>query len=282
LLAATLSKHPSSRCSGEYHANPKCQGLAGEHTKPVGPTVILDGALANRRSNLAGRLSYTKSSAAGLSDSIPASDLLLWDHVGGCFPIVQALRVDAVGDSGQIYGGRAFRDCMTAASVHHVPVILVSRGMHYATDDGVTLDALGPEEPLLADGTNDVNENSVVVRLTYRCTACARPFRMLFMGDAGAQSEAKMLAAGADLEADVLKVGHDGSAYSSTHAFITATHPGYALISVGRHNLFGHPAQTTLTTLRQVGATVYRTDRCGAISIEAGPAIAITPMVSCR
>jgi beta-lactamase superfamily II metal-dependent hydrolase len=52
--------------------------------------------------------------------------------------------------------------------------------------------------------------------LTYRCTACARAFRMLFMGDAGAQSEARMLANGADLEADVLKVGHHGSAYSST------------------------------------------------------------------
>jgi competence protein ComEC len=195
---------------------------------------------------------------------------------------VQALRVDVIADSGQVYGGRAFRDCVTAAHLRHVPVMLVRRGMHYATDDGITLDALGPEEPLLADGTNDVNENSVVLRLTYRCTACARPFRMLFMGDAGAQSEARMLAAGADLAADVLKVGHHGSAYSSTPAFIAAVRPRYALISVGRHNLFGHPAQTTLTTLQQFGATVYRTDRCGAISVDARPAITITPLLRCR
>jgi competence protein ComEC len=195
---------------------------------------------------------------------------------------VQALRVDAVGDSGQTYGGRAFRDCMTAVRVRHVPVILVRRGMHYATNDGVTFDALGPEEPLLAEGTNDVNENSVVLRLTYRCTACARPFRILFMGDAGAQSEARMLATGADLEADALKVGHHGSAYSSTRAFIAAIQPRYALISVGRHNLFGHPAESTLATLQQLGATVYHTDRCGAISVVAGPAITITPLLSCR
>jgi competence protein ComEC len=170
---------------------------------------------------------------------------------------------------------------MTAARLHHVPVMLVRRGMHYVTDDGITLDALGPEEPLFAEGTNDVNENSVVLRLTYRCTACARPFRMFFMGDAGAQSEARMLATGADLEADVLKVGHHGSAYSSTPAFIATIHPRYALISVGRHNLFGHPAQTTLATLQRLGVTVYRTDRCGAISVEAGVAIMITPMLSC-
>jgi len=58
------------------------------------------------------------------------------DHVGGCFPIVNALRVDAIGDSGQEYGGRAFRDCLAAAQVRHVPVILVRKGMHYATGDG--------------------------------------------------------------------------------------------------------------------------------------------------
>lgn len=204
------------------------------------------------------------------------------DHVGGCFPIVQAIRVSAIADSGQTYGGRAFRDCMTAARLRHVPVMLVRGGMHYVTDDGVTLDALGPEEPLLSEGANDVNENSVVILLTYRCTACAQPFRVLFMGDAGAQSEARILADGADLEADVLKVGHHGSAYSSTPAFIAAVQPRYALISVGRHNLFGHPAQTTLTTLQQLGAIVYRTDRCGAISVEAGAATTITPMLSCR
>jgi competence protein ComEC len=91
-----------------------------------------------------------------------------------------------------------------------------------------------------------------------------------------------MLAIGAVLEADVPKVGHHGSAYSSTRAFIAAIQQRYALISVGRHNLFGHPAQTTLITLQQSGATVYRTDRCGAISVEAGPAIAITPLLRCR
>jgi competence protein ComEC len=92
---------------------------------------------------------------------------------------------------------------------------------------------------------------------------------MLFAGDAGAQSEARMLAAGTELAADILKVGHHGSAYSSTPAFIAAVHPRFVLISVGRHNLFGHPAPTTLFTLRSAGATAYRTDLCGSIIVKA-------------
>jgi competence protein ComEC len=40
-------------------------------------------------------------------------------------------------------------------------------------------------------------------------------FRELFMGDAGESSEARLLASGADLHADVLKVSHNGSKYAS-------------------------------------------------------------------
>jgi hypothetical protein len=86
---------------------------------------------------------------------------------------VQALRVDAIADSGQTYGGRAFRDRITAAQRQHIPVILARRRMRYVTDDGVTFDALAPDEPLCVDGSNHVNENSGVLRLTYRRPGCA-------------------------------------------------------------------------------------------------------------
>jgi competence protein ComEC len=168
---------------------------------------------------------------------------------------------------------------MTAARDQDVTTSLARRGMRYTTEDGVTFDTLAPEEQLLTNGANDVNENSVVLRMTYRCAGCAKPFRMLFTGDAGAASEARILAA--DVQADVLKVGHHGSAFSSTAAFIAAVRPRYALISVGRHNLFGHPAPTTLLTLQHSGTTVYRTDRCGAISVETKPEIRITPNLRC-
>jgi competence protein ComEC len=123
---------------------------------------------------------------------------------------------------------------------------------------------LSPCGALFADGKNDVNENSVVVMLAYR------DFRMLFMGDAGFAAEERLIERGVDLHADVLKVGHHGSAYSSAPGFVAAVYPRFAVISVGRHNPFGHPAAMTLATLRSVGATSYRTDLCGAVTLEAG------------
>jgi beta-lactamase superfamily II metal-dependent hydrolase len=89
------------------------------------------------------------------------------------------------------------------------------------------------------------------------------------MGDAGESSEARLLASGADLRANVLKVGHHGSQYASTPPFIAAVYPQVAIISVGRHNTFGHPGQSTLATLERASAEIYRTDRCGAILVGA-------------
>lgn len=198
--------------------------------------------------------------------------------------------VKMIFDSGQPYAGRAYRDAMAGARAHGIPVILARRGMRWTSSDGVTLDVLSPSRPFLVDTGDDVNENSIVVMLHYR------GFRELFMGDAGEASEARLLTATApchpersrgtaaiaavggdpstplgmtcdDLHADVIKVGHHGSRYASTAAFVAAVLPRLAVISVGRHNTFGHPAPATLEAWRRAGGNVLRTDLCGAISL---------------
>jgi competence protein ComEC len=183
------------------------------------------------------------------------------DHVGACRPILDAMPVGVILDSGQSYSGRAYRDCIASAHAHRVPIVVARRGMRWSSSDGVTLDVLAPEMPFLADTGDDVNENSIVVMLGYR------GFRELFMGDAGEASEARLLAAGDDLNADAVKVGHHGSRYASTPPFVAAVHPRIAVISVGRHNTFGHPASATVKAWQVGGADVLRTDQCGAISL---------------
>jgi competence protein ComEC len=194
------------------------------------------------------------------------------DHVGAAAPIINAMPVGMIFDSGQAYSGRAYRDAMAAAGSHHVPVVLARRGMQWTSGDGVTLEVLAPSMPFLTDTGDDVNENSIVVMVR------ADGFRELFMGDAGEASEARLLAAGVDLHADAVKVGHHGSRYASTAGFVAAVHPQIAVISVGRHNTFGHPAEATIDAWHDTGADVLRTDQCGAISlVDRSP----TTMLSC-
>jgi len=182
------------------------------------------------------------------------------DHAGGLAPVLRRLRVEEFADGGQRYGGHAYRDAIATAHEQGVPIVLPRAGAEWRTDDGVVLHFIGPSLPFIGGG-NAINSNSVAFLLTYG------RFRMLFTGDAGSESEERFLSEGADLRADVLKVGHHGSAYGSSPAFIAAVRPRYAVVSVGRHNLFGHPAPSTLDTLWRFGARIYRTDEDGAVTI---------------
>ena len=184
------------------------------------------------------------------------------DHAGGVAPVLRTLGAGVFADSGQIYPGHAYRDALDVAAQRHVAIAYPRRGTVWHTDDGVTLRFFSPALPLIANTRNDINNNSLVFRVEYG------RFGMLFAGDAGAEAEERILASGADVRADVLKVGHHGSAYSSTPEFIRAVSPRYAVISVGRDNLFGHPARSTIDTLRDIGATVYRTDEGGSVAIS--------------
>ena len=90
---------------------------------------------------------------------------------------------------------------------------------------------------------------------------------MLFTGDAGTAAEQRFVAQHVDLRCAILKVGHHGSAYGTTPEFLAAVRPKIAIISVGRHNVFGHPAPSTVARLQAFGARVYRTDVNGAVTI---------------
>ena len=57
---------------------------------------------------------------------------------------------------------------------------------------------------------------------------------MLFTGDAGSESERRFLAENVDLHADVLKVGHHGSAYRSSPDFVAAVAPMESTFSCSR------------------------------------------------
>jgi competence protein ComEC len=158
--------------------------------------------------------------------------------------------------------------------VEGVPLLDPRAGDIWRTDDGVTLTFIGPSLPFISGGTNDINDNSIAFVLQYRS------FRMLFTGDAGTSAEQRFLSEGVDLHADVLKVGHHGSAYGTTEAFLATVRPRYAIISVGRHNLFGHPAPSTIERLNRLGTHIFRTDRNGAIVVTTdGRGVEVVPTI---
>ena len=72
---------------------------------------------------------------------------------------------------------------------------------------------------------------------------------------------------GDELKADVLKIAHHGSAYSSTDEFLDQVRPKIAVITVGENNNYGHPAEVVIEKLRKRDIMVLRTDLDGAVGI---------------
>ncbi len=102
------------------------------------------------------------------------------------------------------------------------------------------------------------NNDSLTLRVAYGNTAA------VLAGDAEEDLEDFM--AEDLLPADLLKVAHHGSATSTTPELLTATHPRFAVISVGAHNPFGHPDQEVLERLQEAQVSTYRTDLAGVVT----------------
>jgi len=103
-----------------------------------------------------------------------------------------------------------------------------------------------------------VNDDSLVMRLGFGKAG------VLLEGDAEKPSEAAMVAHGRVAPSTLLKVGHHGSMTSTSLAFLAAVAPRDAVISVGRHNTFGHPRFEVLQRLEAAKVKTFRTDREGA------------------
>ncbi|WP_329179014.1 ComEC/Rec2 family competence protein [Streptomyces sp. NBC_01477] len=123
--------------------------------------------------------------------------------------------------------------------------------------------------PPTADALPGEDPNDASVALLVRTGGLT----LLLAGDLGPAAQQEVLDASPDLpRVDVLKVAHHGSGYQDP-LLLARTRPRLALISVGAHNRYGHPAARTVAALRALGATVLRTDTDGPIAVAGdGPA----------
>lgn len=151
---------------------------------------------------------------------------------------------------------------------NHVPLYTVKAG-----DGSEGFRCLYPFEGVtFRDG--DDNHGSMVLK--YDCNGT----EILFTGDISAEDERFLLEKEPDVSADILKVAHHGSKYSSDADFLETVSPKAAVISCGADNLYGHPHEEILERLQSAKAELYRTDTEGTIlvKLKRNGTFAIEPM----
>lgn len=91
---------------------------------------------------------------------------------------------------------------------------------------------------------------------------------ILITGDQSISGENRLIASGQISYLDALIVGHHGADSSTGETLLDLTYPKTAVISVGKDNIYGHPAQEVLDRLEKYGCTIRRTDLEGTIVIR--------------
>ena len=217
---------------------------------PEGKVMLVDGGESG-----SGALTYLKSKGITHVDLMVATHPHS-DHIGGLVDILKAMPVAEVVTNGQ--------PTTTLTYEHFLDAIKAAKALYKEAKRGDTLtlgsltfSVLHPDVP---EG-DDLNAQSLVLRLQYGKVA------FLFTGDAQESSEESMLAAGLNVQAQILKVGHHGSRTSSSPEFLAAVKPQVAIYSCGLGNSYGHPHAETLANLAAVGAKVYGTDVNGTIVV---------------
>ena len=182
------------------------------------------------------------------------------DHIQGLNDVAKNF---TIGDA--LFGRTPMKNADFAALAdvltrRRVPIEVMSRGQSFDIG-GAHIEVLNPAATVDTDAPSD-NNHCLVLRITYG----SRYF--LLTGDIERQAEADILLNNAVLAADVVKVPHHGSRTSSTQSFVAATHPQYAVISVGRHSPFGHPHADVIERWHNAGVRVLTTGENGMISVS--------------
>lgn len=188
------------------------------------------------------------------------------DHVGGLngplnkFTVTEAVFAPETGADTDCYN-----DFLTAVEKQGLELTVPEAGDSFELGSSlVTFIAPIHEE------YSNLNNTSIVVKITYEETS------FLFTGDIEREAEEDILAAGFDISADVLKVGHHGSETSTTYPFLREVMPEIAVISVAEGK-YGHPAEAVLSRFRDSDTRVYRTDMQGHIKITSdGKTLTVT------
>jgi competence protein ComEC len=180
------------------------------------------------------------------------------DHIGGLISVLEAtdISVDSVIYNGYPGNTQTWNEFILAVA-----------------DEGLTLESaqfpgeltwgttkayiLNPISNLVNPDTNDV---SIVLLIDQIDT------EFLFPGDIDSAVESEIMARGTPIAADILKVAHHGSDYSTSIEFLNTIQPYDSVLSVGP-NPYGHPGVETLGRLQSIGSNIWRTDIHGTILI---------------
>ncbi len=179
------------------------------------------------------------------------------DHFGGLMEIFKRYDVGAFIWSGEKTGAASFQELEKTARQNKIPELFLAEGDKIKYQGNI-FEILSPAKN--STSIKNINDDALVIKFTSQNNG-----KVLFTADIDDKVE-KYLSQKYDLTADILKVAHHGSKYSSSLEFLKSVLPKISIIEVGK-NSYGHPTKAALARLSDIGSKIFRTDKNGIIKM---------------
>ncbi len=187
------------------------------------------------------------------------------DHAGGLPYIAENFRVKELWENGETGYFESYRRLRRAAKEKRI-----AKQVYYAKTppreiDGVRIDFLSPDSiPTRSSNTDqsDTNNNSLVMKFTFG------EITFLFCADILQNAEHRLVADTVPLKATIIKAPHHGSTSSNTEEFVKAVSPEVVVFSCRSYGTLTLPHPDVIARYQKTGATMFQTDKNGAICIE--------------
>ena len=175
------------------------------------------------------------------------------DHIGGLATVIESFAIGSIYMPKKSSTTQTYLNLLKVIKNKGLTIHTAISGVNIISLDNLKVDIISPTKEYETS-----NESSAVIKIVYKNR------KFLFMADATTDNEADIKA---DVESDVVKVGHHGSDSSSKEEFVQKTKAKYAVISVGE-NSYHHPYDIIVKRWESIGAEVLRTDKLGSIVIS--------------
>lgn len=196
------------------------------------------------------------------------------DHINGVMEILDDKSV-SVGNIIVPPGDKGFDELMRNYG-ENINIIYGHEGV-IIEDREAKIYLLNPPPPasdISGSLTDDVNERSIAAVIN------TNGRKIVMTGDIGSETEEALAVKYGSIDkenngeiycniidADILKVPHHGSKFSSSDYFLSIVSPKLAVISCGENNMYGHPHSEALERLSLYAGNVEITYKTGAITV---------------
>lgn len=181
------------------------------------------------------------------------------DHIGGLVSVFENYEVENFIESGARSNSKVFQTLENKINEEKSKRIFGRAGMRIILDRdrNIYFDILYPNQNVQNWETNDA---SIIGKLVYGESS------VMLSGDSPISKELYLVNnKKADLDVDILKLGHHGSRTSSSIQFLQATSPHLSIISAGLNNSYGHPHKEVLDKLKILNIPYLATYKDGTI-----------------